>query len=228
MLTFRVLSALLSYPTPEVRAATKEGVRILGEEALLSRDQIAAVCGFADWLLDTPQLDAESAYIEAFDRGRSTSLYMFEHIHGESRERGQAMHKLLLRYRGHGLELQASELPDFLPLFLEFLSMLPTEEARKHLGQIDHIRSALGERLRKRQAPYETLFRAIGELAVVPKDIEAVSSALPDEDPNDLAALDAQWVDEPVTFGPESAPSCKDQLIAKIRAARRPVPGVAG
>src|SRR5688572_2753470 len=122
MLTFRVLSALLSYPSPDIRTAAGEGAHILCEEKLLSDAAVAEVCGFVAWLLGSAQLDAEAAYVEAFDRGRSTSLHLFEHIHGESRERGEAMLKLLLRYRAHGLEMQAGELPDYLPLFLEFLS----------------------------------------------------------------------------------------------------------
>jgi nitrate reductase delta subunit len=226
--TFKVLSALLSYPTEELQQAGAELTAILREEALLAPAMLDELEQFIADVSVADRYELQERYVELFDRSRSLSLYLFEHVHGESRDRGQAMIDLKSLYEKHGLLSVSNELPDFLPLFLEFLSMLPTEEARKHLGQIDHIRSALGERLRKRQAPYETLFRAIGELAVVPKDIEAVSSALPDEDPNDLAALDAQWQDEPVTFGPESAPSCKDQLIAKIRAARRPVPGGAG
>jgi nitrate reductase molybdenum cofactor assembly chaperone NarJ/NarW len=152
MLTYRVLSALISYPDPDLRGAVREGVRILCDDRLLSGQHIAAVCSFADWLLDTPQLEAESAYIEAFDRGRSTSLYMFEHIHGESRARGEAMHKLLLRYRAHGLELEAGELPDFLPLFLEFLSTRPANEAAKHLAEVSDIVALIGRRLRARRS----------------------------------------------------------------------------
>src|SRR4029453_7730031 len=148
MLTYRVLSALLSYPDPQLRAATKEGVRILCDEALLSGEQIVGVCRFTDWLLGSPQLDAESAYIDAFDRGRSTSLYMFEHIHGASRARGAAMHKLLLRYRAHGLGREPGELPDFLPLFLEFLSTRPAKEAAKHLAEVADIVALIGRRLR--------------------------------------------------------------------------------
>jgi nitrate reductase delta subunit len=208
MLTYRVLSALLSYPAPELKAATKEGVRILYEEALLSRGQIAAVSGFVDWLLDTPQLEAESAYIEAFDRGRSTSLYMFEHIHGESRARGEAMHKLLLRYRGHGLELQASELPDFLPLFLEFLSTRPAKEASKHLAEVSDIVRLIGRRLRARGAPHASLLEAVASLAAATPgchlDVDGTEDQFRDDTP---AALDAAWEEAPVTFNDAPPPA---------------------
>lgn len=221
--TFKVLSALLSYPTEELEEAAEDLRDALRDEALLPQatqtalDQLIA--GFAARDL----YDLQECYVELFDRGRSLSLYLFEHVHGESRDRGQAMIDLKALYEKHSLLTASSELPDFLPLFLEFLSILPVEEAREQLGQISHIASTLETRLRKRQAPYEVLFRALGDLAVAPPVAEEVRApALEDEDPTDLAALDAQWEDAPVTFGPEAAPDCREQLFARIRAARRP------
>jgi nitrate reductase delta subunit len=225
--TFKALSALLSYPTEESQQASGDMCAVLRKEALLQAETQNAIEQFCADFAAADLYDLQERYVELFDRSRSLSLYLFEHVHGEGRDRGQAMIDLKALYEKHGLLCPSNELPDFLPLFLEFLSILPTEEARKLLGQIDHIRSALGERLAKRQTPYAILFNALGELAVAPEDVQALAQ-LPDEDPNDLAALDAQWEDEPVTFGPESAPSCKDQLIAKIRAGRRPAPGLAG
>lgn len=221
--TFKVLSALLSYPTEELEEAAEDLRDALRDEALLPQatqtalDQLIA--GFAARDL----YDLQECYVELFDRGRSLSLYLFEHVHGESRDRGQAMIDLKALYEKHSLLTASSELPDFLPLFLEFLSILPVEEAREQLGQISHIASTLETRLRKRQAPYEVLFRALGDLAVAPPVAEEVRApALEDEDSTDLAALDAQWEDAPVTFGPEAAPDCREQLFARIRAARRP------
>jgi nitrate reductase delta subunit len=225
--TFKVLSALLSYPTEELQQASGDMYAVLRSEALLPTVTQDALQQFVAELAAADLYDLQERYVDLFDRSRSLSLYLFEHVHGESRDRGQAMIDLKSLYEKHGLLSPSNELPDFLPLFLEFLSILPIEEARKLLGQIDHIRSALGERLEKRQAPYDILFKALGALAVPPEDIQALAGLL-DEDPNDLAALDAQWEEEPVTFGPESAPSCKDQLIAKIRAGRRPAPGLTG
>ena len=221
--TFKVLSALLSYPTEELEEAAEDLRDALRDEALLPQSTQTAldqlIAGFAARDL----YDLQECYVELFDRGRSLSLYLFEHVHGESRDRGQAMIDLKALYEKHSLLTASSELPDFLPLFLEFLSILPVEEAREQLGQISHIASTLETRLRKRQAPYEVLFRALGDLAVAPPVAEEVRApALEDEDPTDLAALDAQWEDAPVTFGPEAAPDCREQLFARIRAARRP------
>jgi nitrate reductase delta subunit len=200
MLTYRVLSALLSYPTPELKAAAREGMRILCEEKLLSAQPIEGVCYFIDWLQATPQLDVEAAYIDAFDRGRSTSLHLFEHIHGESRARGEAMHRLLLRYRAHGLDLQAGELPDFLPLFLEFLSTRPAREAARHLAEVSDIVSVVGRRLSNRGAPHAALLEAVASLA---DSAGRAASELPEdnEDRDDTpAALDAAWEEAPVIF----------------------------
>ena len=225
--TFKVLSALLSYPTEELQQAARDMCPVLRTEALLPPATQDALGRFVADFAAADLYDLQERYVELFDRSRPLSLYLFEHVHGESRDRGQAMIELKSLYEKHGLLCPSNELPDFFPLFLEFLSTLPLDEARQLLGQIDHIRSALGQRLEKRQTPYAILFDALGDLAIAPEDVQALAE-LPDEDPKDLAALDAQWEDEPVTFGPESAPSCKDQLIAKIRAARRPVPSVAG
>ena len=225
--TFKVLSALLSYPTAELQNACGEIPDVLREERLLSAATQDALGQFAAEFAAADLYDLQERYVELFDRSRALSLYLFEHVHGEGRDRGQAMVDLKALYEKHGLLCPVNELPDFLPLFLEFLSTLPIEEARKLLGQIDHIRTALGERLKKREPAYTVLFDALGELAAAPEEVQPLP-VLPDEDPNDLAALDAHWEDEPVTFGPESAPSCKDQLIAKIRAGRRPAPGIAG
>lgn len=206
MLTFRVLSALLSYPSPDIRTAAGEGAHILCEEKLLSETAVAEVCGFVAWLLGSAQLDAEAAYVEAFDRGRSTSLHLFEHIHGESRERGEAMLKLLLRYRAHGLEMQAGELPDYLPLFLEFLSTRPPVEARKHLAEVADIIALIGRRLRARGSPHAPLLSAVASLAEgrLPDALENQSAEERDDTP---AALDAAWEEAPVTFNDAAPPA---------------------
>jgi nitrate reductase delta subunit len=201
MLTFRVLSALLRYPAPELRAELAEAARILRSEAVLPDQHLQAVCAFITELQRAPQLDAESAYIDAFDRGRSASLYVFEHIHGDSRARGEAMHRLLLRYRAHGLEMEARELPDYLPLFLEFLSTRPLAEARRHLAEISDIVALIGRRLRARGAPHAPLLEAISALA--PANAAIVEQTSAGERDDTPAALDAAWAEAPVTFNDE-------------------------
>jgi nitrate reductase delta subunit len=170
--------------------------------------------------------DLQERYGLLFDRTRSLSLHLFEHVHGESRDRGQAMIDLKSQYEQHDLFLNSSELPDFVPVFLEYLSLLPAQEASDNLGQTAHIFAAVAERLRKRQSTYEAVFRALVALsASKPKD-EEVSALLrlPDPDPADLAALDAAWEDEAVMFGPGATDKCKDGLMARVRGGMRPAP----
>jgi nitrate reductase delta subunit len=199
MFTFRALSALLSYPGPEVRAAAGEAEHILRSEGMLTGPHLEKVCEFIAALQASPQLEAESSYIDAFDRGRSTSLHLFEHIHGESRDRGQAMIRLLTRYRMHGLELQPGELPDFLPLFLEFLSTCRREQAIKYLSEVGDIIAGIGQRLRKRSAPHAPVLEAIASLVLQNHDALAASSG--EQERDDIpAALDIAWEEAPVTF----------------------------
>jgi len=170
--------------------------------------------------------DLQERYVLLFDRTRSLSLHLFEHVHGESRDRGQAMIDLKSQYEAAGLMMSVSELPDFLPLFLEYAATRPASEASEIIGQPAHIFAAIGERLRKRRSAYEAVFRALVAIAAAkPKD-EEVSALLnlPDPDADDLVALDAAWEDEPVNFGPGAGDNCKDGIIARVRGGMRPAP----
>ncbi len=225
--TFKALSALLSYPTVELQQAAAELRHAIDGEALMPAATRRQLDPLIEDIATGDLMDLQERYVLLFDRTRSLSLHLFEHVHGESRDRGQAMIDLKSQYENHGLCIGASELPDFLPLFLEYLSTLPAAEACATLAQPAHILAALAERLRKRQSPYAAALRALVALAgAKPKQDELAGLlAEPDLEPTDLAALDAAWDDEPVTFGP-GASSCKDGLVARMRAARRPAPQV--
>jgi nitrate reductase delta subunit len=223
---FKALSALLTYPTEDLRGCTGGISEILDGEPGIPRavrDQLHALIAE---LATGDLFDLQERYVLLFDRTRSLSLHLFEHVHGESRDRGQAMVDLQNLYGEGGLEISAAELPDFLPLFLEFLATQPKARAYELLGQPVHIFSALAERLRKRKSSYEALFRALVALAAEkPKD-EEIANLLgePDPEPDDFAALDAAWEDAPVRFGPGAGDGCKDDLAIRLRAARRPAP----
>ena len=108
-----------------MQAATGEIAAVLAEEGLVPAPLRAAIGALLAELAGRDIYELQERYFALFDRSRTLSLHLFEHVHGESRDRGQAMADLIALYRGHGLEPTASELPDFLPLFLEFLSLLP-------------------------------------------------------------------------------------------------------
>ena len=230
MKTLKVLSALLSYPTPELAAAAAEMKAVLEAERVLPPIHREAVASLIDDIAASDIMDAQERYILLFDRTRSLSLHLFEHVHGESRDRGQAMVDLLKIYEDAGFTPTASELPDYLPLFLEFASTRPPQDALDLVGEPGHVLAALAERLRKRASPYEAVFSALVALAKARLDEQALAAlrSEPDPEPDDLEALDAAWEEEEVTFGPGSAHAAcgKDTLSAKLRQARRPAPGL--
>jgi nitrate reductase molybdenum cofactor assembly chaperone NarJ/NarW len=121
MANFRALAALLAYPEPELIAALPQIRReVAGDRGLLG------LLGEFDHL---PLHELQERYVELFDRSRALSLHLFEHVHGESRDRGQAMVDLARTYASRGVQVADNELPDYLPAFLEFLSLLPAPAA---------------------------------------------------------------------------------------------------
>lgn len=228
--TLKTLSALLTYPTAELQSAVPEMRAALDAEGILppsARDRLARIL---EEIATGDLYDIQERYVLLFDRTRSLSLHLFEHVHGESRDRGQAMVDLAQLYERHGLALGTSELPDFLPLFLEFLSTIAEAEARQTIAETVHIQVALRQRLEKRQSAYADVFAALEILSAEKPDTEILNAILagPDDDPNDLVALDAAWQDEEVKFGPGADAACDpDGIASKIRAGRRPAPGVA-
>jgi nitrate reductase delta subunit len=207
--TYKVLSAVLSYPTAEFQGATRDLIFALNEEKLLSAKHRAAVGVLIEEIAEADLLEIQSRYVDLFDRTRSLSLHLFEHVHGESRDRGQAMVSLLERYQQAGLDVAAHELPDYIPLYLEFLSTLDDDEARANLAEPAHILAALGERLRRRGSDYAAAVQALVVLSeIVPsKDVLAELRKEKIEDPSDLAALDKAWEESEVRFGPGDAAS---------------------
>lgn len=222
-LTLRALAALLGYPSAELQAHAAEIRNALRTEAALPR---AALDGLEPLLrrLETHELlDLQSDYSELFDRSRSLSLHLFEHVHGDNRERGQAMIDLGQQYADSGFYLDGGELPDFVPVFLEFVSCLPAKDAREMLSQPAHVYAALAERLDKRETAYAAIFHALVALAGGRLDVEALQELQerePDEDP---ARLDEEWEEAPVTFNATAAHEMGGPtgVVAKIRAANR-------
>ena len=220
--TYKALSALLSYPTEELQQAAEEIRTILKEEAMAPARTLSQLDRLIDDLKTVDLYELQERYVFLFDRTRSLSLHLFEHVHGESRDRGQAMIDLKALYASGGLEVNAKELPDYLPLFLEYLSTQPAQNARALLTEPIGVIAALKERLAKRKSPYAAVFRALEAIAAhAPEqsELEELRKA-PDDDPNDFEALDAAWEDQPVTFGPGEQ-SCP-------KAARMPGCGRAG
>ncbi len=231
MKTLKVLSALLHYPSRELQAAAGELNVALHAERILPAPARQAVASLIDEIAQRDLYDAQERYILLFDRTRSLSLHLFEHVHGESRDRGQAMVDLIRLYEEGGFTPTRKELPDYLPLFLEYAATREPAEAIELIGQPGHVFAALNERLAKRGSGYAAVFAALAALSNAKLDQAALAAlrAEPDPEPDDLEALDAAWEEEEVTFGPGSAADAcgKDSLAARLRQARRPAPGLA-
>jgi len=228
MKTFKVLSALLSYPTEALIEAAPEFLPVLDAERLVPESCRGALDVLIEEISIVDLYDLQERYGLLFDRSKTLALHLFEHVHGESRDRGQAMVDLKAMYENAGLIIAANELPDYVPLFLEFLSIHPIAEARDLLGQTAHIFAALAERLGGRQSAYKAVFDALVAIAAKAPRRDIVDELLkaPDSDPTDLAALDAAWEEEEVRFGPgaqEQGACGHEGLIAKLRHARRAV-----
>jgi nitrate reductase delta subunit len=230
MKTLKVISALLTYPTAELQAAAAELKAVLESDRILARPYLRGIGELVDDIASRDLIDAQERYVLLFDRTRSLSLHLFEHVHGESRDRGQAMVDLLKVYEDAGYTPTATELPDYLPLFLEFAATRSPADALELIGQPGHVLTALRERLAKRRSAYEALFVALLALTRTRLDDAQIAAlrAEPDPEPDDLEALDSAWEEEEVTFGPGAAASdCgKETLSAKLRQARRPAPGL--
>ncbi len=228
MRVFRALSALLSYPTEDFVAALDEIGEAIANERLVPAREREGLLDLVRDLRGHDLYDLQERYVLLFDRTRSLSLHLFEHVHGESRDRGQAMVDLRALYEAKGLVGAENELPDFTPLFLEFLSTLDPAEALPLLGEPAHVFTAMAERLHKRKSPYEAAFRALTAIARVQPDeaILAILRAEPDPAPDDFEALDEAYEDAPVDFGAPADACGRDGLAAKLRQARRPAPGV--
>lgn len=188
--SMRALSLLLSYPNAEMRAQLTPLIDVLTQEGALTKARLAELKAFAELLQQLDPLEVESRYVETFDRGRSTCLNLFEHVHGDSRDRGPAMIDLAQTYSQSGLNLDPDELPDHLCVVLEFASTQEPEVAKSFLGEMSHILNAIFSGLLKRESPYAAVIAAVLELS----GNKAQAVSIPVEE-----TLDESW-QEPEAF----------------------------
>ncbi|SAP54704.1 respiratory nitrate reductase subunit delta [Raoultella planticola] len=201
MIELVVVSRLLEYPDADLWQHQNELFDVLATSEKLEKADAQALGVFLRDLTAQDLLDAQAAYSELFDRGRATSLLLFEHVHGESRDRGQAMVDLLNQYEQHGLVLDSRELPDHLPLYLEYIAQLPESEAIGGLQDIAPILALLCARLQQRESRYAVLFEQLLKLANSAVDEAKVAEKIADEARDDTPqALDAVWEEEQVKF----------------------------
>jgi nitrate reductase delta subunit len=199
MITLRALGALLTYPGVELRSALPEIEAAIEASSWIEPRQRQRLAELTAMLRDTDPFDLEERYVELFDRTRSLSLHLFEHVHGDSRDRGAAMVDLQAIYARAGLRLRPGELPDYLPAVLEYTSCRSPEEARDMLADCAHVLRDIGKRLAARGSRYAAVFDAllvfVGEAALEYPAAPAPAEPLPN--------VDESWMDAPA-FGPEA------------------------
>lgn len=163
--SLRALARLLAYPDADLRADLGPLVDAIDQEGVVPAARRAELRALAAEMLRLDPLEVQARYVDTFDRGRSTSLHLFEHVHGDSRDRGQAMVDLTQTYEKAGLFLGPDELPDHLCVVLEFASSQPPELAQSFLGEMAHILNAVFSALLKRDSSYAAVIAAVLELA---------------------------------------------------------------
>lgn len=229
-MTLRALAALLGYPSAELQANIGAVREAIARERSLPQTELRRLEPLLTRIEGADLLDLQSDYSELFDRSRSLSLHLFEHVHGDSRERGQAMIDLGQQYLEAGFFLEGSELPDFVPVFFEFVSCLAATEAREMLGQPAHVFAALAERLDKRQSPYAAIFHCAVALAGVRPAAEAMAEIDENTPSEDSPLIDEEWEEAPVSFNLGGAHEMGGPtgFVAKVRHSNRAVNREAG
>ena len=158
---YRAVSALLDYPGPELRAALPE-IRDYLAAIPCPEEERATLLDVVQWMEGQAPLDLESAYVQTFDLNPDHDLHLTYHLFEEGdRERGPAMIRLAEHYESYGLAIVGNELPDYLPLILEYASTLDDDEARIFLGDAVHAVETLADHLEKAESPYANLVRLV-------------------------------------------------------------------
>lgn len=211
MQILKAIGLLMEYPDEFLWQCKDEVLSMVRHDAPVLND-------FAAEMLNAPLLDKQAEWCEVFDRGRATSLLLFEHVHAESRDRGQAMVDLLAQYEKAGTVLNCRELPDHLPLYLEYLSILPENEAREGLQNVAPILALLGGRLKQRGVPRYQLFDALLSLGGIPLSSDSVTQQVNNESRDDTRqALDAVWEEEQVKFIEDNATACDSSPLQQYQ-----------
>lgn len=210
--TLRALGALLTYPGPALRAALPEIAEALAHARLVPPAARQRLAQLVASMRATDGLELEGRYVAHFDRGRATSLNLFEHVHGDSRERGQAMVELKALYARAGFRLATKELPDYLPVVLEYLSCRELAETRAMLGDCAHILRGVGETLGRRGSAYAAVFDALLAIAGQP-GLDLGATAGGGDAATTEVPVDDDWAEVPA-FAPPAEPGGAPQVAA--------------
>lgn len=203
MQILKVISLLLDYPTEALQDGRDELDQAIAASREISPEQRNALHELLELICENDLMDGQEHYGALFGRGRSLSLLLFEHVHGESRDRGQAMVDMMAQYEEAGFAIGVKELPDYIPLYLEYLGSRDDLEAREGLADVEHLLALLAARLEERLSPYAACFRALLQIVGVElaDRLGEVRQQVAQEVRDDsLEALDQVWEEEAVDF----------------------------
>ncbi|RLA16267.1 MAG: nitrate reductase molybdenum cofactor assembly chaperone [Gammaproteobacteria bacterium] len=222
MLILKVISRLLDYPSQALIDNSDELVDAVNESEL-SADHKSQLVTFINTLTATDLYDSQERYDLLFERGRALSLLLFEHVHGESRDRGQAMVNLMSEYTGKGFDVASEQMPDYIPLYLEFLSEQEKSYAQEWLTDVSHILTVLSERLLDRECDYRILFESLIELSGAAVEREKIAEAVKKEQPDDtMEAIDKAWEDKEIRFDDPVQSGCESSCSGGYSAQSTP------
>ena len=211
MRLLKVISVLMDYPSHELFTddTLSECKAIVMNSRLISPQVRQEIADFIDDMVAAGEMESQARYDSLFERGRSLSLWLFEHVHGESRDRGQAMVDLMAQYEAAGFEIGVKELPDYLPMYLEYLAYQATVtddemQIRQDIADVSHIVAVLAARLIDKNSQYVGLFKALlqvaGEpLTVIDDELAKINKANAPAD-DTIEAIDHEWEEEMVDF----------------------------
>lgn len=218
MTILKVISRLLDYPSAALFSAADEMIEIVEQTDLISDKNKLELVDFIQKLTARDLFDAQESYDLLFDRGRALSLLLFEHVHGESRDRGQAMVDLMNVYQSNGFENNSEQLPDYIPLYLEFLSEQEATFAQEWLGDICHLLAMLSERLIDRECYYSVLFDSMIDISGIQVDRAEIAESVSQEKRDDtVEAIDKEWEDKEIKFDDPVAGDCSSAGIANSK-----------
>ncbi len=202
MQTIKALGVLLLYPEDAIIEALYELRQVIEKEPLLSPEQTAAVVHCIEAMRSQGLLDLQEQYVQLFDNSPKHALYLFQHLYGDSPDRGPAMADLIEMYRDHGYQPMANDLPDYLPLYCEFAAQFEEQEARALLGRALPVLELIALRLEQQGSAYSGVFSALGSLAIADEETEAVAQLLKVQARNSKTeqTLDEAWQERPVSF----------------------------
>ena len=206
MKTFKLLGLLLTYPKDQLQAVVGSFTGVFVEEGILSKSQIKSLQPLIYDYANIDLIELQERYVNTFDRSRNHSLYLFEHIHGESRDRGAAMVDMKEMYAAKGLDISGNELPDYLPVFLEYLSFCEIDEAIGMLADAIDVIATIGGHLKRNKSIFTSVFNVIERMPNIKVDAKKVALAVKNapKDPETFDELDKEWEEAPAFSGDEA------------------------